>query len=305
MRIMCTSLPLRFLSLAALSLVASACAGGDRTASGEDDSDKSHLADADQAQPDDGNQALLRPCDPLAAHELPIELGSVIAAGRDGNGAIYVAATPPGELYAHVFVSAGDTLYRKRVVGSGTSGDGVDADFTWSFDDGLTTRRLVAERRAGAITGIALAASRERSFFAELGPDAELLAIIDASALSDLKVRNLSGEVVVEFVARAADGSVLVVTRPRDDASYEDFRVFYGRDGQLSERSVANFGRTKSGSTYFTFSNDGDEFEAYFPSSDGAQEAPTLSGAGDMLTLTSGEATAEALAGMSFVCLPT
>lgn len=172
-------------------------------------------------------------CDPLAAQELPTQLGMVIAAGKDEQGTLYVVDRNPAESGERVFVSRGETLYRKRVSGSGSTGT---SDFTWSFDDDGTPERLVVHKQGDTVTEIALAPPDERTFVDQLDDRAQKLAPVDPSSVTGLAVRNLPGEIVVEFVADAPDGSRLIVTRPMDDWTYDDFRIFYGINGHLLER---------------------------------------------------------------------
>ena len=201
-------------------------------------------------------------CDPLAAHEQAIALGIVLVAGRDEAGTYFVVDRGPGERSEErVFVSSGATLQRKRVLGSGSNGM---TDFTWSFEDGSTERRLVAQRHGDLTTGIALASPGARTFLDDLGADAEPLTPVDSSALPAFEIRNLPGEIVLEYVAMVEDGADIVVTRPRDDWSYEDFRVFYGEAGRLIERRVTSVSRGST--THLEFTVDGSEYHALFTS---------------------------------------
>jgi hypothetical protein len=210
---------------------------------------------------DQAHDGQLSACDPVAAQAVPIALGDVVAAGKDADDTLYVAARDPASSEDRVFVSSGDTLYRKRVTGSGSGGA---SDFTWSFEDGATTRRLVAHKQGDRVTDIALASPDQKTFFAQLDATAEILAPIDPSTLSSFKVRNLPGEITLEYVADVQDGSRIVVTRPRDDWSYDDFRVFYGRGDQLIERVVKQVGRGSF--TIIEFVVDGADFKATFTS---------------------------------------
>jgi hypothetical protein len=167
---------------------------------------------------------------------------------------------PKGSGGDRVFVSSGDTLNRKRITGSGSNG----TDFTWSFEDGSVTRRLVARKQGDEVTGIALASPDQRSFLDQLGASAEPLVPVDPRALTSLKVRNLPGEITLEYVAAVQDGSQMVVTRPLDDWTYEDFRVFYGRDDRLVERTVHDVSRGSY--TSIDFIVDGSDYHATFSS---------------------------------------
>lgn len=206
-------------------------------------------------------------CDPLAAQMEPVALGSVIAAGKAADGTLYVAARDPDDRgQDRIFVSSGDALVRHRVVGSGAGGD---RDFTWAFaeDDGSSRRRLVAKLSDdGTVDGIALAPSEnQRSFFDQLGSDATPLTPVAANALSGLAVRNLPGDVHIEYVAEVEGGAQLIVTRPEDDWSYDDFRVFYSTSGPLLERTVKSVQR--SSYTVIELVVNGADFKATFGSS--------------------------------------
>lgn len=201
-------------------------------------------------------------CDPLAAQELPIQLGAVIAAGKDAQGTLYVVDHDPSQSGDRVFVSRGDTLYRKRVSGSGETGG---SDFTWSFDDDGTPERLVVHKQGDTVTVIALAPPDERTFADQLDARAQRLTPVASSSVTGLGVRNLPGEIVIEFVADAPDGSRLVVTRPMDDWTYDDFRIFYGMNGHLLER-VTTFTGARSYRA-FDFIVDGATWHVTFASS--------------------------------------
>jgi hypothetical protein len=95
----------------------------------------------------------------------------------------------------------------------------------------------------------------------------------------------LPGEVVVESVADAADGSRIVVTRPKDDWTYDDFRVFYGTNGHLVER-VTTFTGAKSYRAY-DFIVDGATWSVVFASSLSAVTESAIDTGTAILPLTS------------------
>ena len=189
------------------------------------------------------------PCDPLSAEEQPITLGTIAAIGAAQTGTIFVVdeidtAEP------RVFVSIGEELVRVRVVGGGSgSSSGVDTH-ELEFEapaGGYWT--LAIEIRDGE-TGMALVRQGdfERSF-EEVLEAGEELTVLDESSIAGLAVRNLPGEITVEYIARAESGHQIVVVRPRDDWSYEDFRLFYGAGSVLTERDVQEVLRAKDGGT--------------------------------------------------------
>lgn len=192
-------------------------------------------------------------CNPLAPHELPVTLGDVLGVGKDANGTTYLADQVPAKSIDRVFVSDGAELVRKRVTGSGSSGGGADADYTFSYEEGATTRALLVQRRGGAVTGMALGPGG-KGFIGDPGATTETLTVQDSTTVSDFTLRNLPGDVTIEYVADVTDGTVLVVTRPSDDWEYTDFRLFYGNtESDMSERQVVNVVRSRSGGTDIQF----------------------------------------------------
>jgi hypothetical protein len=217
-------------------------------------------------------QAALEACDPFAADPQPLRLGTILAAGEDAGGVLYVVEQPAGrgESELRVFVSERDALYRKRVLGTGSGG----SDFTISFEDGSAPSRLVFQRRAGELTGMALVHDRERSFLDALGPEAERLTLVQERDVRDRALHNLAGEIVLEHLGSVDDGSgvhTIVVTRPRDDWSYEDFRLFYGADGELIEREVENVSRGNA--TFIDFDVAGATYHVVFGSALGPAQS--------------------------------
>lgn len=179
------------------------------------------------------------PCEPLSPHGLPIQLGNVIAAGKDAHGTLYVADQTRSDRPQRVFVSSGDSLYRKHVSGSGQMGM---SDFTWSFDDDGADERLVVHKQGDQVTGIALSPAGERTFFAQLDGSATRLTPVDPGALAAFDVRDLPGEDELDFAGDAANGSRIVIIRPTDDSVDDDDRVFYGTNGRLLERVSSQVG---------------------------------------------------------------
>jgi len=197
------------------------------------------------------------PCDPFAASEQPIVLGTVLGAGRDAAGTIYVVNAK-----GQVFISVDGVLIRQRVAGSGTGPD------FWVYSLADHTPPLTVQGnpqpdgslRMGIFTG----AMTTKTFV--IGEQGEELTVLDAADVAALPVRDLPGEVVLEYAAALPDGRQLVVTRPRDDMSYTDFRLFLGDGGQLSERKVVQVQRFKDGgSTLIVFVLDRVPATASFP----------------------------------------
>lgn len=74
------------------------------------------------------------PCDPLTP--VAVTLGLILGVGQDTQSTVYLAdQVPDGGGQDRVFVSTGETLYRKLVAGTGETGDPPNADYTFSFQD--------------------------------------------------------------------------------------------------------------------------------------------------------------------------
>src|SRR5262249_21194434 len=127
-------------------------------------------------------------CDPLAPHELPITMGTLLGAGKDPSGTVFAADHADDKNLDRVFVSAGDTLYRKRLLGSGSSGSGADADYNFNFDDTVGQRFLLIQRRGGNVTAVALG-STGKQFISDSGDGSQPLTVIGSAEVSALKLR--------------------------------------------------------------------------------------------------------------------
>jgi hypothetical protein len=264
----------------------------------------------------DGASAAAMPgstaCDPLAAHEQPVTLGTLLGAGRDTAGTIYAADHVEDKSLDRVFVSMGDTLWRKRVLGSGAMGSGADADYNFDFDDGNGERFLLIQRRGGMVTAMSFGAGG-KDFIGDSGSPS--LTVVDMSVVAAMKLRDLPGEVLVEYVSEMENGSSIVVTRPRDDFTFAAFRLFYGPSSAMVEYPVTDVGRGLSigGSTTVRFSVGTVQYTAQFtfvtetPEDGGFSitPGPTTLDTGDGKTLTGipRNPTPTTLPGFAFTCL--
>jgi hypothetical protein len=238
----------------------------------------------------------------------------VLGVGKDAAGTTYLADEVPEKSVDRVFVSQGDTLFRKRVNGSGSSGGGADADYTFSFEEGFdaaTARALLIQRRGGATTAMALGPANSKGFIGDPGATTENLTVIDQASISSMTLRNLPGTVSIQYVADVDNGQVIVVTQPTDDATYKDFRVFYGTESAMVERTVIDVTRTKGSDTDIRFKVDGAEYIAHFtfnivPTDGGVSAHPgpaTLDTGTATLTATERRPIPTTLPGFSFTCL--
>lgn len=217
---------------------------------------------SDKAEPQ-STTGTLTTCDPGAPVPLPITLGKVLAVGEDTDGTLYViGGADRAEALDRLFISEGTSLQRERVVGS-EARDG--SDFTVSWQGSPSASRLVVKRSGSVVTGIALAELGGEPFFDELPASATRLKVVDAKRLAGLALNNLPGEVFIVARAIAEDGSQLVITRPRDDWSDADFRVFYGMGAVLSERKVDPSVDLPTSYRLVEFFVDGERYRAKLP----------------------------------------
>lgn len=208
------------------------------------------------------------PCDPLAPHELAVTLGTVLGVGKDLGGTTYMADHVQATSTDRVFISEGTSLVRKRVIGSGSRGGPPDADYTFTVEEGLdaaTARALLIQQRGGVVTAMGLAPAGGKGFIGDPGIVFVSLTVLDSSTLSTFTLRNLPGDVTVEYVADVMDGHIIVVTRPTDDAQDSDFRLFYGSsEGAMAEQHIVNISRLRSGGADIEFQVNGATYTVSF-----------------------------------------
>lgn len=251
-------------------------------------------------------------CEPLGAMDTPVALRDVIAVGKAATGTLYVVDQDAEDVDVRVFVSEGLALVRREVSGTG--------------DETLAGRRRLAvtvQRGDDAFTlfiewnGAPTRIVREDGPLRDknLDPSAHLgeeLEVVDESVLTGLRVRNLPGDVVVEYSARVDQTQRLVVTRPAHDWTYEDFRLFFGPPERIEERRVSSVERAlDGGSTWIHFEVGGESAEAFFPANLQLPNEPPVDDEPDTLEIGSKSHAIERfprdapdLDGVSFVCLP-
>jgi hypothetical protein len=245
-------------------------------------------------------------CDPFGADPSPIALGTVIAVGQDAAGAIYVVDQVGHE--QHVFVSdASGALVRQRIAGSGQeSGDTFDRYVLNVTDHEPPFVLQIDVPSGGAMRmGVVIGALKDSKTFV-IGQQGEELTVLPATAIAGMPLVNLPGAIVLEYAASLPDGELLVVTRPRDDWDYTDFRVYLGNADAVTERRLTSATRAlDGGSTHIVFDLDGQAADAYFPVvfADGgfAPGPATLTVAGNTRPLVRLDI---APAGAVYVCLP-
>jgi hypothetical protein len=239
-----------------------------------------------------------------------VKLGTILGVGQDSQSTFYVA-DQTADSVDRVFVSSNNTLYRKDVTGSGTRGEPPTVDYTFSFEDpgadAADARSLLIQVRGGAVTAMALGPSDSKAFYA---PDAgdESLTVVDPGAIQGFALQDLPG--VVEYVADVSNGNVLVVTAPMDASSYSGFRLFYGTQGAMVERTIVAYDQSLSGSADISFVVEAATYTVHFtveyPAEGGLLGSPgpaTLdTGGGATLSVTLRLPTPATLAGFVFSC---
>lgn len=99
------------------------------------------------SSPPNATSNAMAPCDPLARP--PLQLDTVLGAGKDASGTLFVATTRASGNTAEerVLVSQGSALVRQHVLGFGSRGAAPDADYVWTFQnaesDGADARALL------------------------------------------------------------------------------------------------------------------------------------------------------------------
>jgi hypothetical protein len=206
-------------------------------------------------------------CDPFSPITKPITLANVLGAGQDTDGTLYVVDQPqPGG--ERVFVSSGGTLQRQRVAGSGTesSGGGV-MSYSLSVSDHVPPFMLKLETNAAGPTAMGVLQDPPldiKTF--SIGQQGSVLTLVPAAQVAGLPVANIPAETFIEYNATLPDGRALLVVRPRDDWTYQDFRVFFGAPDHMVERTVDQVVRYQDGgSTIIYFIIDGAAAAATFP----------------------------------------
>lgn len=250
---------MRVFAMSLLPILGGWACGGSDSPSGQEGGRATTSLDGGVAEAGAG---VLTVCDPFAANPLPIALGTIVAVGQSAAGVIYAVDQVGGS--QRVFVSnASGTLVRQRIAGSG-SGPGFYVFDVSDYDPAFV---LQIDMPAGGTVrmGVVNGSLKDSKTFV-IGQDGEELTVLAASAIVAMPVLNLPGDAFVEYVAALANGDVMVVTRPIDDWTYADFRLFLGPMGAVAERQMSSVARAKDGgSTTIAFDLDGMPAVARFP----------------------------------------
>jgi hypothetical protein len=220
-------------------------------------------SDSEQSSPEDAENN----CDPLSFETgAPIELATVLAAGRDSAGAVYVVDETDEGMELRAFSGSEMILTQNMVSGSFGMNGGNFESFGVTVDVLPRSYLLLVEIEGDEVRmGRTFNTDGRLPAIADLSPS-ELLEIIDPEALEGAEVRGAAGEVEIEYYASAPSGELFLVIKPPNSEGYDDFRLFYGQQDALRERELISVTRARDGgSTHLIFELDGREADAFFP----------------------------------------
>ena len=217
-------------------------------------------------------------CDPFQPATKPITLTTVLGAGQDTDGTLYVVDQPQAGS-ERVFVSSGGTLQRQRIAGSGTESSGNRVmSYTFSISDHVPAFMLKLETNSSGPTAMGVLQGDLSGKTFTIGQQGSVLTLVSTAQVAALPVANIPAQTFIEYNATIPDGRALLVVRPRDDWTYQDLRVFFGTTDHMAERPVDQVVRYHDGgSTTINFTIDGVVAVASFPVSlTGPTTPPTL-----------------------------
>jgi hypothetical protein len=197
-------------------------------------------------------------CYPYEQATEPIQLVSVLVVGQDSDGTIYVV-DECGEDWGYcVYVSLGDTLCRKDILGGGHGSEvGVGEHYLFTIRNNEAESTVIVEIDEAGVAEMAVMPGDFEGFIDDVGQDGELLTVLGESAIDGMKVENLPGLIETEYLAEVYNGGWIIVTRPVYDWNYDDFRLFYGPVDNMIEREILEIDRVSDGgSTWITFAVD-------------------------------------------------
>jgi hypothetical protein len=214
----------------------------------------------------DSDEAGIVACQPLETEAVAVELDEVLAAGQSEAGVVYVIGKVDNE--PRVFVADGSELVLEVESGSGqtTTEEGTLTSFTFYERDPILHVELWQGQDGTQRMGVLAGELPDGVKQFEIGTVGEELAPVDVAQVAQLEPRRILNEVVVVYAAELADGRHLLVLRPDQLASPEDYRVFFGPSERLQERALTSIERARDGgSTTVDFLVDGEPATAFFP----------------------------------------
>lgn len=237
--------------------------------------------------PPDGARA----CDPLDVAASSTAIATVVAAGRDKDGVVYLVDKTPapglgvsGERRA--FVGTGNALQRKKIA----SVDETDAAITIALNDAADFQiKMEHTGFDGPITRMGIfrsGLSAARTF--NLDVEGEVLTFVPPAESAAFKVDNIAG-FDLQYAGTTADGRRLLVMQPIVDFTLDKIRVFFGTPDRMIERKFVPEKSTFASFTSLVFYVDGVETTATltsFLTGPGSGEARIEQGTRTITTLT-------------------
>ena len=251
-----------------------------------------------------GSSALLA-CDPV--DPASIKLGTILGAGRDTDGTLYVVDLPQGPGSERVFVSSGTMLQRQPIAGSG---EGVDDGsggtvYVFTINYGTIAFLLELETNAAGPTamGVVHGTLTTRTF--TIGQQGSVLTLVPASQIATIPATDIPS--FINYNLTLSDGRALLVVSPvLGDGAHGYYRVFFGTPANMVERLVVQVNQDAD-TTTIKFMVDGEMAEVSSSIALTGGATVTIGGTffasgGSQFSLTMGP-TDSPPAGYSYLCL--
>ncbi len=176
-------------------------------------------------------------CDPFAAIEHELSLGSIIAAGRHADGTIYVVDQAEHDDYPRerVFRSRNDRLELQNIGGMASSSGGSVDEYIFDIYGDDEQWMLMVRINLGEVSMYYQVAEPDMEITPETGDPLTLLdnSVIEAMTLApDVETPEL------DFAADVAGGQLLVLVCDPQGFCPEEGRLFFGTADSVVEREV-------------------------------------------------------------------
>ena len=239
-------------------------------------------------------------CDPFQL--VPLTLATVLGAGQNTDGTLYVIDRPQEAGSERVFVSSGGTLQRQYSAGSGVTGDGNGGfSYTYSLANHVPPLTLRLDTNAAGPTAMGVFEGTLTTKTFTIGQQGSVLTLVPASQVATLPAVDIAP--LIDYSATLSDGrALLVVSSIQSSGYYGFYRVFFGTTNRMLERSVTTVNRDVNLTT-IRFSVDGVVAVANFPvTTPGVPGSATLTIDNTKLPLTL-QATTSPPTGYAYACL--
>ena len=187
-------------------------------------------------------------CDPFAAIEHELSLGSILAAGSHADGTIYVVDQPETDMYGfRVFRSANDRLEIQEISGSASGAGELGEEYMFDIYEGDQFWTLMVLIKDGAT-----------SMYYQVGvpdvppdpqnPTGDPLTLLDDAVVEEMALAPDVEMPELDFAADVEGGKLLVIAcDPPRGCPYEG-RLFFGEPDAVLEREITEVGGWCGGS---------------------------------------------------------